>query len=137
MDESELLEALALLVDREGQRGAARLLGVNRGTVGEWVKRDTVTPRMRDSINRGMREYVERLELPPELQSDLDPDETSDGDQLALLRNDIGELTRRIEELEQWRISLIPAVTSPPATLSPIRRWLKGLRVPFVTNQKL
>ena len=55
MDDSAMLEALELLVDREGQRGAARLLGVNRGTVADWVKRDTMTPRMRDAIERGLR----------------------------------------------------------------------------------
>ena len=136
MDDSELLEALALLVDREGQRGAARLLGVNRGTVGEWVKRDTVTPRMRDAIKRGLQEYTERLELPPELRPDMEQQEVHDEDQVVSLRGDIDELTQRVEALEQWRTSLIPAVTSPPATLSPFRRWLQGLRVPFVNNQK-
>ena len=136
MDDGELLDALALLVDREGQRGAARLLGVNRGTVGEWVKRDTVTPRMRDAIKRGLHEYAERLELPPELRPETEQREADGGDQVALLRGDIEELTQRVEELEQWRTSLIPAVTCPPATLSPFRRWLNVLRVPFGNNQK-
>ena len=61
MDDREMLEALELLVDREGQRGAAPAASVNRGTVADWIKRDTMTPRMRDAIERGLREYAEHL----------------------------------------------------------------------------
>ena len=131
MDDGEMLDALALLVDREGQRGAARLLGVNRGTVAEWLKRDTVTPRMRDAIERGLREYTEHLELPPQLRPEVDPEEALNGDQLAELREDVDALSQRVEEIEEWRTSLIPAVTSPPVPVSSFRRWLRGLKVPF------
>ena len=135
MDDGELLEALALLVEREGRRGAARLLCVNRGTVGEWVKRDTVTPRMRDAIERGLREYADQLELPPELRPDMDLEEARNGDQMAELRSDVDALTSRVDEIERWRTSLIPAVTSPLVPVSPLRRWLRGLRVPFSGNK--
>ena len=135
MDDSEMLEALELLVDREGQRGAARLLGVNRGTVADWIKRDTMTPRMRDAIERGLREYAEHLDLPPQLRPDVDLEEARNGDQMAEVRSDVDALTSRVDEIERWRTSLIPAVTSPLVPVSPLRRWLRGLRVPFSGNK--
>ena len=134
MDDSEMMEVLDLLVDREGQRGAARLLGVNRGTVADWVKRDTMTPRMRDAIERGLREYAEHLDLPPQLRPDVDPEEARNGDQMAELRSDVDALALRVDEIEQWRTSLIPAVTSPLAPVSPLRRWLRGVKAPFFRN---
>ena len=101
-EEEKLRCTLTLLVEREGQRRTAEILGVDRKTVALALQRDGLTPRMRDAIERVML----RMENPERELGETSPDILSEA--LRTLNSTVDDLVdevkglaRRVEALEQ------------------------------------
>ena len=84
--------AVEWLVKRQGQREAAKLLGVNRKTVASALRRERLTPMMNDAVQT----LIDRLDGP------VKPEAVPMGrinSQIGFLLDYVGELDDLIEEL--------------------------------------
>ena len=99
-EEEKLRCTLNLLVEREGQRRTAEILGVDRKTVALALQRDALTPRMRNAIERVMLRNPERElgETSPDIVSEALKTLNSTVDDLV---DEVKGLARRVEALEQ------------------------------------
>ena len=115
-----LHQALAFLVARHGQRGTARLLGVTRPTLAEWIRRSIPTPRMREAIEQAVLEMGEM----PEVALAERVEEIAE--QVAALANEVAALAARMATVETQQTA-VATVVGEPTEGHRVRRWFRGI----------